>query len=166
MPVGIRGLARSQRFAACLAVVEIADRLSPEDLTDVASTCIVREAQGCGAGPGCAGPCRAHLWRRRGHRWGPGGSVGFEIATGVPTATASSDLDVILRQDQPARAVRRRSICTPLWSKRQPRRGSTCILETPRGGVSLADLAACRGRVLVRTPDGRPSCGRSLDGRR
>ena len=36
---------------------------------------------------------------RRGDRWGPGGSVGFEIATGAATATATSDLDLILRQD-------------------------------------------------------------------
>ena len=34
IPVGVRGLARPQRFAAFLAVGEIADRLSPEDLTD------------------------------------------------------------------------------------------------------------------------------------
>jgi hypothetical protein len=28
------------------------------------------------------------------------------------------------------------------------------MLETPRGGVSLADLAAMPAQVLVRTPDG------------
>ena len=28
------------------------------------------------------------------------------------------------------------------------------LLETPRGGVSLADLAAMPAQVLVRTPDG------------
>ena len=36
MPVGVRGLTRSQRFAAFVAVAEIADRLSPEDLTVLA----------------------------------------------------------------------------------------------------------------------------------
>jgi phosphoribosyl-dephospho-CoA transferase len=29
--------------------------------------------------------------------WGPGGSVGFELASGVPTVHADSDLDVIVR---------------------------------------------------------------------
>ena len=33
-----------------------------------------------------------------GCRWGPGGSVGFELATTAATTRASSDLDVILRQ--------------------------------------------------------------------
>ena len=33
MPVGVRGLTRSQRFAALVAVTEIADQLAPEDLT-------------------------------------------------------------------------------------------------------------------------------------
>ena len=32
IPVGVRGLTRSQRFAAFVAVNEIAERLSPEDL--------------------------------------------------------------------------------------------------------------------------------------
>ncbi len=33
MPVGVRGMARHERFAALLAFAEIADRLAPEDLT-------------------------------------------------------------------------------------------------------------------------------------
>jgi len=33
IPVGVRGMTRSQRFAALLAVAEIAERLSPEELT-------------------------------------------------------------------------------------------------------------------------------------
>ena len=34
VPVGVRGLTRAQRFAAFVAVAEIGERLSPEDLTD------------------------------------------------------------------------------------------------------------------------------------
>jgi phosphoribosyl-dephospho-CoA transferase len=90
---------------------------------------------------------------RRGHRWGPGGSVGFEIATGVRTATSSSDLDLILRQDrrlQPGEAIELRAA---LAEAAAPARIDV-MLETPCGGVSLTDLAAMPGQVLVRTPDG------------
>jgi hypothetical protein len=42
------------------------------------------------------GQVAPHL-TRRGYRWGPGGSVAFEMAIRMPTATQSSDLDLILR---------------------------------------------------------------------
>ena len=59
MPVGVRGLTRSQRFAAFLAVAEIADRLSPEDLTD-SRYVIEQKRKDAVAGPGCAGARCAH----------------------------------------------------------------------------------------------------------
>lgn len=151
MPVGVRGLARSQRFAALLALAEMADRLSPEDLTD-SRYAIAQERKD--AVPALAALARvAPILARRGHRWGPGGSVGFEIATGLPTATASSDLDLILRQErrlEPGEAIELRAA---LAEAAAPARIDV-MLETPRGGVSLADLAAMPGQVLVRTPDG------------
>jgi phosphoribosyl-dephospho-CoA transferase len=151
IPVGVRGLARPQRFAAFLAVGEIADRLSPEDLTD--SLYAIERARR-DAAPALAALARvAPILARRGHRWGPGGSVGFEIATGVLTATSSSDLDLILRQDrrlEPREAIELRAALTEAAA---PARIDV-MLETPCGGVSLTDLAAMPGQVLVRTPDG------------
>ena len=151
IPVGVRGPARPQRFAALLAVGEIADRLSPEDLTD--SLYAIERARR-DASPALAALARvAPILARRGHRWGPGGSVGFEIATGVLTATSSSDLDLILRQDrrlEPGKAIELRAA---LAEAAAPARIDV-LLETPCGGVSLTDLAAMPGQVLVRTPDG------------
>ena len=151
IPVGVRGLARPQRFAAFLAVAEIADRLAPEDLTD--SLYAIERARR-DAAPALAALARvAPILARRGHRWGPGGSVGFEIATGVLTATFWSDLDLILRQDrrlEPREAIELRAALTEATA---PARIDV-LLETPCGGVSLADLAAMPRQVLVRTPDG------------
>jgi phosphoribosyl-dephospho-CoA transferase len=151
IPVGVRGLTRSQRFAAFLAVAEIADRLSPEDLTD--SLYAIERARRDTA-PALAALVRvAPILARRGDRWGPGGSVGFEIATGVLTETSSSDLDLILRQDrrlEPCEAIELRAA---LAEAAVPVRIDV-MLETPCGGVSLTDLAAMPGQVLVRTPDG------------
>ena len=151
IPVGVRGLARQQRFAAVLAVAEIADRLSPEELTE-SHHVIARKRED--EAPALAALARvAPILASRGHRWGPGGSVGFEIATGVATATSSSDLDLIIWQDHrlgPDDAIDLRIVLTEAAA---PARVDV-LIETPLGGVSLAELAAMPARLLVRTPDG------------
>jgi phosphoribosyl-dephospho-CoA transferase len=160
IPVGVRGRTRAQRFAAWLAAADIAERRSPEELWDSVENLPV-------SGLACAPkqtrpetvPALAALTRvapllaLRGYRWGPGGSVGFELATGAATATASSDLDVILYQARRLEPDEACALQAALAEAAAPVRIDT-LLETPRGGVSLADLAAAPTRVLVRTPDG------------
>jgi phosphoribosyl-dephospho-CoA transferase len=151
IPVGVRGLARQQRFAAALAFAEIADRLSPEELTE-SRHLIARKRED--EVPALAALARvAPILSGRSHRWGPGGSVGFEIATGVTTATSASDLDLILRQDHRLGLDEAIDLRDVLAEAAAPARVDV-LLETPRGGVSLADLAAMPTRLLVRTPDG------------
>jgi phosphoribosyl-dephospho-CoA transferase len=151
MPVGVRGLTRSQRFAVLVAVAEIVDWLSPEDLT-VSGYIIEQKRKD--AVPALAAFDRvAGLLMRRGYHWGPGGSVGFEIATGVATAIASSDLDLILRQDRRLEPNEAIALLAALTEAAAPVRIDV-LLETPCGGVALTDLAAIPGRVLVRTPNG------------
>jgi len=149
VPVGVRGLTRSHRFAALVAISEIADRLSPEDLI-VAVPVIEQKRKD--AVPALAALERvADLLMRRGYRWGPGGSVGFELATGIATATALSDLDLILRQERPLESDRAADLLAAMAEAAAPARIDV-MLETPIGGVALADLAAMREQVLVRTP--------------
>jgi phosphoribosyl-dephospho-CoA transferase len=151
IPVGVRGLVRPERFAAVLAVAEIAERLSPEELTDSRH---VIDRKRTDEAPALAALARvAPILASRGHRWGPGGSVGFEIATGVATATSSSDLDLILRHERRLGLDEAIDLCAVLAEATAPARVDV-LLETPRGGVSLADLAALPAWVLVRTPDG------------
>lgn len=151
IPVGVRGAARNERFAALLAVDEIAQRLAPEDLLDWDG---VIERARWDATPALAALARvAPLLRRRGLPWGPGGSVGFEIASGAPAATASSDLDLVLRQDDPLEVGEASDLLAVLIATAAPARIDV-LLETPLGGVSLAELATARGKLLVRTPDG------------
>jgi phosphoribosyl-dephospho-CoA transferase len=151
MPVGVRGLTRPQRFAAFLAVAEMADRLSPEDLT---VSRYAFEQKRRDAVPALAALARiAPILARRGYRWGPGGSVGFELATGISTATLSSDLDVILRQARRLEPPEALALRAALVEAAAPARIDV-LLETPRGGVSLAELAVGPTHVLVRTPDG------------
>jgi phosphoribosyl-dephospho-CoA transferase len=151
MPVGVRGTARGQRFATLVSVTEIAARLSPEDL---ATPRYASDPKRRDAVPALAALARvAPVLEGHGRRWGPGGSVGFEIACGLPTATASSDLDLILRQDRRLGPGEATALCAALAEAAAPARVDV-MLETPRGGVSLADLAARPARVLVRTPGG------------
>jgi phosphoribosyl-dephospho-CoA transferase len=149
IPVGVRGGTRARRFAALLASGEVADLLSPEDLPGR-----VIEPGRSGRVPALAALARvAPILERQGRCWGPGGSVGFELATGVATASASSDLDLIVRLDRRLGAGEAIDLRAALAVASAPARVDV-MLETPRGGALLADLAAMPGRVLVRTPDG------------
>jgi phosphoribosyl-dephospho-CoA transferase len=151
MPVGVRGPARQQRFGAFLEVVDIADQVMPEELTNPR---YVSERKPKAAVQALVALDRvAPILVQRGYRWGPGGSVGFEIATGVTIATFSSDLDLILRQDQRLEPCQAIDLLADLAEAAMPARVDV-MLETPHGGVSLADLVTMPRQVLVRTPDG------------
>jgi phosphoribosyl-dephospho-CoA transferase len=150
MPIGVLGSVRSQRFAAFVPVTEIAERLSPEDIANAARA----ERSGTKSVLALDALERVRpLLVASGHCWGPGGSVAFELATGVATATSSSDLDLILRLN---RRITRDEACdllATLANVASPARVDV-LLETPSCGVSLADFAATPVQVLVRTAFG------------
>ena len=144
VPVGVRGSDRSRRHATMLDADMISEVLSPPDLVervdrlpDVPVTDALRRA--------------APLLTPTGLRWGPGGSVGFSLATGVSAVKASSDLDLVLTVDDvPPLAM--------LADLREAFRALParvdCQLDLPIGGVTLDDLLGPADRVLVRTADG------------
>jgi len=148
VPVGVRGLTRQQRFAAYVVGAEIISRLSPEDL---AASPRVIERERLAAVPALAALGRvASVLACQGRRWGLIGSIGFEIATGVAAATPASDLDLILRQDRRLLLDEAADLRAALAAAAAPARVDV-LLETPGGGVLLADLAAGPKQVLVRT---------------
>jgi phosphoribosyl-dephospho-CoA transferase len=151
VPVGVRGATRSQRFAAWLPIAEMVTRLAPADLI-VAPPALTPQRRA--EVPALAALTRvAPLLTRRGKRWGPGGSVGFELATGAPTATAASDLDLIIRRECRRAPEEAAELWAALVAAAAPARVDV-VLETPHGGVALAELAARPARLLIRTPDG------------
>ena len=157
IPVGVRGPTRAQRCAAWLAVADVAERRSPEELWNdtgngpalAPATTPIREEKV----PAMSALARIAPLLAPGYRWGPGGSVGFELATGVATANASSDLDVVLRQPHRFEPTEARALYASLVEAAAPAR-IDALLETAWGGVSLAELATEPVRVLLRTPDG------------
>jgi phosphoribosyl-dephospho-CoA transferase len=82
--------------------------------------------------------------------WGPTGSVGFELATGVAAAGTASDLDVVVRAPEPWPLESAREIADHLNGLLVR---VDAQLDVPVGALSLAEYAR-GGRVLLRTPDG------------
>ena len=148
IPVGVRGRTRAERFAALLELDAVAARVTPEDLVcargwrNMVRARWIRSLRVLDAVD--------ELFAALGLAWGPTGSVGFELATGVAAAGTTSDLDVVVRAPEPWPLESAREIADHL--DRLP----TCVdaqLDTPAGAVMLFEYA--RGdRVLLRTPDG------------
>jgi phosphoribosyl-dephospho-CoA transferase len=89
--------------------------------------------------------------------WGPAGSVGFELATGRPTATASSDLDLVVELARPELIA---DTALPLWNALAalPVRVDV-LLEVPPGAIALSEYVRVRARdshrsFVLRTPTG------------
>jgi phosphoribosyl-dephospho-CoA transferase len=148
IPVGVRGRARGERFAALLAMDAVAARVTPEGLAAARSWRHIP----CGRQVGSLRVLDTvdELFISLGLVWGPTGSVGFELATGVAAASAASDLDVVVRAPELWPLERAREIAEALAPL--PVRVDA-QLDTPAGAVTLAEYAR-GGHVLVRAPDG------------
>jgi phosphoribosyl-dephospho-CoA transferase len=145
--VGVRGNLRAQRFAMTLPSTAIEQIVTPERL--------------CADGPpedrdlpafAALRSVRPYL-SSTGLRWGPTGSVGFELATGRHTVNDDSDLDMILRVGTVNAAVLQQlsALQEKLYS------GACrvdCQVEIPAGVVALAEIVSPHPRVMVRTKAG------------
>ena len=148
IPVGVRGRTRGERFAALLAQNDVAACVTPEDLAAARGWRHLSRARWVGS-------LRLldavdELFASLDLVWGPTGSVGFELATGVAAAGTASDLDVVVRAPEPWPLENAREIADRL--NRLPARVDA-QLDVPSGAVMLAEYA-CGGRVLLRTPGG------------
>ena len=93
IPIGIRGETRDERHAAFVRLDDIESIVTPESLATVRAW---KSAQH-GKHPAFAALDRvANAADAIELTWGPGGSVGFELATGVVAVSTDSDLDVIV----------------------------------------------------------------------
>jgi len=139
IPIGIRGHTRSQRWAGWLPISAITHTIAPEAL--------------CNTTPQRDLPLWQALESLRpaldatGLVWGITGAAGFELATGLALLHADSDLDVLLRTPQPFSRAKARA----LWAECE--RASCRIdlqLQTPSGGLALAEWAGYTPRVMVK----------------
>jgi phosphoribosyl-dephospho-CoA transferase len=147
IPVGVRGRRRAERFAAWLDPAQMRERVDPLEL---AARRAWRESPRCGrvAALGALAAVAGIMERcGLGFSWGPVGSTGFELASGVPTATADSDLDLIVRLAARPPAALAGELLVEL-SRVDVR--TDVLLETPLGAVALLEYARARAPFLVR----------------
>jgi phosphoribosyl-dephospho-CoA transferase len=153
--VGVRGIERHQRWAAWVAEDEVVGRLKPEALTARLASL---SPERLSAAPALAAAATLDaVWCDEASPpiWGPTGSVGFELASGRPTATAASDLDAILRCPSRVPLAQAQGWLAVFAKAAAPRGVRTdVLLETPSGAVALLDYARARTPVMLRTAAG------------
>jgi len=151
LPVGVRGATRAERFAGWLRPESVRASLSPLQLAARRAWCSnARRAEV--AALAALDDVETIMERNGlGPSWGVAGSVAFELASGCPTANGTSDLDLIVRLDARLAAMAADALLGEL-----ARLGARAdvLLETPAGGVALAEYARARAPYLARTPDG------------
>jgi phosphoribosyl-dephospho-CoA transferase len=148
IPIGVRGAERNQRWAAFCHPTWLKSILTPPQLLTGTIPALRVDAV----------PALRALqvlkdrWIDLDHPWGPGGSVGFELATGRHVVKPESDLDVVIyaegkitREQATSLQARTTNLLVPVDIR----------VETLGCGFSLTEYA--RGKaagILLRTPDG------------
>lgn len=146
--VGIRGQGREQRFATWMRLADIRLRVSPEAIVRVGRWRAHAQPQW----PALRALAQvAPRLAEYGLAWGVTGSLGFELASGLPAVHPASDLDLLLRTPQPVSRAWAQSLCEQLDGA--PGRVDM-QLETPYGALALREWARGESRVLLKTGGG------------
>ncbi|WP_394848435.1 malonate decarboxylase holo-ACP synthase [Pendulispora brunnea] len=147
--VGIRGSTRDQRFATFVRAERVLQCITPEHLATHRVWRASHRLRRIAALS--ALEAIAPVLDGTGLGWGPAGSVGFELASGVDTAREGSDLDLVIRAQTPLPRPQARALVAVL--SRQPVAVDVRI-ETPAGAIALAELASSAPTILLRTHEG------------
>ncbi len=143
--IGVRGDHRSERWAAFCEKAMVREVVRPEELLrtpgDNGRTQALRALQEMG-----------ERWADLTLPWGPGGSVGFELASGRKVTTEMSDLDLVIRAQQRITAEE----ATFLLDRTRGLEATVDVrVETPVCGFSLEEYASSStAKILLRYPDG------------
>ena len=107
IPIGVRGTERNQRWAAFCHPKLVKRILTPSQLLSRAIS----------TSPADVIPAFRALnllkerWIDLDHPWGPGGSVGFELASGTHVVKPESDLDIVIYAERSMTADEAKSLC-------------------------------------------------------
>ena len=149
VPVGVRGRNKSERQAAFAPLDSVVDYLDPYTLTSGQPW---RQHPDHDMHPVLVTLGRlAPMLDHQGLNWGITGSLGYELATGEPQLTASSDLDLVIDAPQ---SVSRLQAAQLLRYLDDTECRVDIQLETPLGAIALAEWASNTSRVLLKTCDG------------
>ena len=145
--VGVRGPSRGQRWAGFVTNEDVHQVIGPGVLRFQNAKIVRRSLPAIQA----LRYAEARL-RPMTLEWGPVGSVGFELATGLSVTSSESDLDLVIYAPYPVRRDEARC----LWNVLDVAPARVDVrLETPAGGFSLEEYVRDgQYRVLLRTPTG------------
>ena len=141
--VGLRGASRDQRYASVMPAPAVLRKVQPEQLVDqlpASDLPALRALEQLKPQLDALGLC-----------WGVTGSVGYQLATGLPTAHVDSDLDLLLRAPTELSRAEAQALLGLL--DRAPCRVDL-QLETPLGAVALREWASGSARVLLKCCSG------------
>ncbi|MES1951357.1 phosphoribosyl-dephospho-CoA transferase [Salinisphaera sp. S4-8] len=153
LPVGVRGGCRRERFAMTIDGSQVIDICTPEQLGRRGTAVAPDRRRAIPALDVL--PDVAHTLDETSLCWGLGGAVGYELATGEAACHTTSDIDVLLRMPREIARADARAVIDALAGH-----AVRCDIqmETPRGGVALADWAAGNTQVLVKSDQGPFLC--------
>ena len=143
LAVGLRGSSRDQRYASVMPARSVLRKVRPEQLverlpvSDLPALLALKQLK---PNMDALGLC-----------WGVTGSVGFQLATGLPTAHTDSDLDLLLRT--PIELPRHKAR-TLLGLLDEAACRVDLQLETPSGAIAMREWAGSASRVLLKCVTG------------
>jgi phosphoribosyl-dephospho-CoA transferase len=141
VPVGVRGMARSERCKGFIRRADIARRVRPEMLRN-----------GDGGAPALdALAALAPALDALGLAWGPTGGAGFQQACGLPVLRPDSDLDLLVRAPLPLNAAQA-EVLDCLQHRTACR--IDIQIDTGGGAFAFAEWRRTAGRVLLKTGAG------------
>ena len=147
IPVGVRGMQRHERWAGFARLSEVLETRRPDQLRLLLAEDSRRGLQ--------AFQTLSYLESQLvglNMSWGPGGSVGYELASGIPAVRDGSDLDLILFAPKKLNITKAQD----LWRMISSAPGKVdALIETPFCGFSLEEFVTTSPRkILLRTSDG------------
>ena len=148
IPIGVRGTKRNQRWAAFCDPKLVEGILTPSQL--LSRTIPTSRADAIPA-------LRAlnllkDRWKDLVLPWGPGGSVGFELASGSHVANPESDLDIVIYAERRMTAEEAKSLCDRAMNLPAV---VDIRVETPVCSFSLREFASQGpAAILLRAPGG------------
>jgi phosphoribosyl-dephospho-CoA transferase len=148
IPVGVRGAERNQRWATFCHPKFVKSIVTPPQL--LRRTVAISRSDLMPAFR--AVTILKARWMDFNRPWGPGGSVGFELATGRHVVTPESDLDIVLYAERRITAEEAKSLCDRAMDLIAV---ADIRVETPACGFSLIEYAQTESSsILLRTPSG------------
>ena len=148
IPVGVRGAQRHERCAGLTRLSDVLETRRPDQLRLLLAEDSRRTLR--------AFRTLSYLESRLvglDMSWGPGGSVGYELASGIPAVRDGSDLDLIIFAPKKLKITEAQD----LWHMISSAPGKVdALVETPFCGFSLEEfVTASPHKILLRTSDGR-----------